>query len=141
MAPGVASVVRPTRPSCASAYLITFPLLTNQPLLQIRKPNENKMEEEDLYDDIFEAAVEDKGEENLDDLYENIHIPEVAETAISKAKVVEEENVKLKSQTVQLKKQISILSNINLDVSSSLDSKDIMQLIGSISMVTKEEDI
>ena len=77
------------------------------------------MEEEDLYDDIFEAAVEDKGEENLDDLYENIHIPEVAETAISKAKVVEEENVKLKSQTVQLKKQISILSNINLELKNN----------------------
>ena len=123
MAPGVASVVRPTRPSCVSANLmcgqITFPPLTNQPLLQIRKPNENKMEEEDLYDDIFEAAVEDKGEENLDDLYENIHIPEVAETAISKAKVVEEENVKLKSQTVQLKKQISILSNINLELKTA----------------------
>ena len=123
MAPGVASLVRPTRPSCVSANLmcglITFPLLTNQPLLQIRKPNENEMEEEDLYDDIFEAAVEDKGEENLDDLYENIHIPEVAETAISKAKVVEEENVKLKSQTVQLKKQISILSNINLELKTA----------------------
>ena len=123
MAPGVASVVRPTRPSCVSPNLmcglITFPLLTNQPLLQIRKPNENKMEEEDLYDHIFEATVEDKGEENLDDLYENIHIPEVAETAISKAKVVEEENVKLKSQTVQLKKQISILSNINLELKTA----------------------
>merc|ERR1711962_463889 len=37
----------------------------------------------------------------------------------SKAKVVEEENVKLKSQTVQLKKQISILSNINLELKTA----------------------
>ena len=55
------------------------------------------MEEEDLYDDIFESVGDSKEDEseNLDDLYENIHIPQVAETAISKAKVLEEENQKL----------------------------------------------
>ena len=79
------------------------------------------MEEEDLYDDIFESAVDSKEDEsgNLDDLYENIHIPQVAETAISKAKVLEEENLKIKSQTAQLKKQISILSNINLELKTA----------------------
>ena len=81
------------------------------------------MEEEDLYDDIFESAGGDRKQQddsgNLDDLYENIHIPEVAESAISKAKVVDEENQKLKSQTAQLKKQISILSNINSELKTA----------------------
>ena len=79
------------------------------------------MEEEDLYDDIFESAADDKEDdsENLDDLYDNIHIPQVAESAISKAKVLEEENLKLKSQTAQLKKQISILSNINSELKTA----------------------
>ena len=80
------------------------------------------MEEADLYDDIFESAGDSKEEDesgNLDDLYENIHIPQVAENAISKAKVLEEENIKLKSQTAQLKKQISILSNINSELKTA----------------------
>ena len=79
------------------------------------------MEDADLYDDIFESAGNSKEDEsgNLDDLYEIIHIPQVAETAISKAKVLEEDNMKLKSQTAQLKKQISILSNINSELKTA----------------------
>ena len=62
---------------------------------------------------------------NQDELYRNIYDPEEAEKAISKAKLLEEENVKLKSQNVEMKRQIGILFQKQRDLLSNIDRKNI----------------
>jgi len=72
---------------------------------------------EDLYDDIFDQNKDQHyAEADINDLYENIHNPEVAETALDKVKGLTTENDKYKSQNSQLKSQISILNTINLEL-------------------------
>ena len=68
-----------------------------------------------MYDDIFDTRGVEEAQD-LDQLYDNIHIPEVAETAITKAKVLEEENAKMKVQAKQLKEQLAILTTVNREL-------------------------
>eukprot|EP00092_Neocalanus_flemingeri_P036115 GFUD01039319.1.p1 GENE.GFUD01039319.1~~GFUD01039319.1.p1 ORF type:complete len:1529 (-),score=453.06 GFUD01039319.1:105-4691(-) len=72
---------------------------------------------EDLYDDIFDHNKENQyAEADIDDLYGNIHNPEVAETALDKVKGLSLENEKFRTQNSQLKNQITILNSINLEL-------------------------
>ena len=74
-------------------------------------------ENEDLYDDIFDQHKENQfAKAEFSDLYENIHNPEVAETALEKVKNLTSENEKFRTQNTQLKTQISILNTINLEL-------------------------
>jgi len=71
----------------------------------------------DLYDDIFEQNKDQQYvEAEIGDLYDNIHNPEVAETALEKVKGLTAENEKFKSQNSELKNQISILNNLNFEL-------------------------
>ena len=68
---------------------------------------------EDLYDDIFDQNQDTPyAEADIDDLYGNIHNPEVAETALDKVKGLTAEKEKFSNQNSQLKSQISILNTI-----------------------------
>ena len=72
----------------------------------------------DLYDDIF-VQSEDKSfnhEEDLDDLYGNIHNPEIAESAVQKLKTLTSDHDKAKSQIAEMKQQIFILKNVNMEL-------------------------
>ena len=71
----------------------------------------------DLYDDIF---IQDKDEEedNLEDLYGNIHNPEVAESALEKVKSLTSKCDKLENQNTELKRQVSILTNLNQELTN-----------------------
>merc|ERR1712209_74833 len=71
----------------------------------------------DLYDDIF---IQDNHEEedNLEDLYGNIHNPEVAETALEKVKSLTSKCDKLENQNTELKRQVSILTNLNQELTN-----------------------
>ena len=74
-------------------------------------------ENEDLYDDIFDQNHGNNyAEADINDLYGNIHNPEVAETALDKVRGLTTDNEKCKSQIAQLKNQISILNSINLEL-------------------------
>jgi len=74
-------------------------------------------EGEDLYDDIFDQNQDNHyAEADIDDLYGNIHNPEVAETALDKVKGLTAEKEKFSNQNAQLKNQISILNTINLEL-------------------------
>jgi len=71
----------------------------------------------DLYDDIFDQNKDQQyADAEISDLYDNIHNPEVAETALEKVKGLTSENEKYKNQNAELKRQISILNNINLEL-------------------------
>jgi len=88
---------------------------------------------DDLYDDIFDNAKEtiSSNSVDLDDLYGDIYNPEVAESALSKVKLLSSENEKFKGQNTQLKEQISILTRINHDLKSKNQNleKNIKNLI------------
>ena len=74
-------------------------------------------EGEDLYNDIFDQNQDNHyAEADIDDLYGNIHNPEVAETALDKVKGLTAEKEKFSNQNAQLKSQISILNTINLEL-------------------------
>ena len=70
----------------------------------------------DLYDDIFVKRDEGNNSGDLEDLYGNIHNPEVAESAVQKLKTVTSDHEKAKSQILQLKQQISILNDLNREL-------------------------
>ena len=86
-----------------------------------------------MYDDIFDS--DKKGQEvavdEFDDLYENIHNPEVAETAISRARELEEENGKLKDKNNLLVKQLRILTSVNSELKGANEklNQNLMSLI------------
>ena len=70
-----------------------------------------------MYDDIFDQNQDNQyAEADIDDLYGNIHNPEVAETALDKVKGLTAEKEKFSNQNAQLKSQISILNTINLEL-------------------------
>ena len=74
-------------------------------------------DESDLYDDILCQQDQENnlqtGDVDINDLYENIHNPEVAETALEKVKTLTSENDKLKSRISTLKEQVRILQDLN----------------------------
>ena len=73
----------------------------------------------DLYDDIFVQNKENNYDESdLDDLYGNIHNPEAAETAVQKLMTLTKDHEKLQSQFGTLKSQVSILKNLNTELST-----------------------
>ena len=91
------------------------------------------MEEVDLYDDIFDSdkKQQDVAVDELEDLYENIHNPEVAETAITRARELEKENATLKDKNSQLVKQVRILTNVNSELKGANEklNQNLMSLI------------
>ena len=70
----------------------------------------------DLYDDILcqnrDNNVRDS-DIDINDLYDNIHNPEVAETALNKVEVLTSENDRLRKQNSKLKDQITFLQDLN----------------------------
>ena len=92
-------------------------------------------DDSDLYDDILcQQDTENNhqsGDIDISDLYENIHNPQVAETALEKVETLTSENNKLKSQNSKLKEQITILQNLNsqLTTTNSNLENNIKQLI------------
>jgi len=72
------------------------------------------MDEDDLYDGAFGVVSDTK-----DDLYDNIHDPEVVEAATAKARELEERNEKLMLRNTQLQRQVKILQNLNTKLEST----------------------
>ena len=72
----------------------------------------------DLYDDILcqdrDNNVSDS-DIDINDLYDNIHNPEVAETALNKVEVLTNENDKLRKQNSKLKDQITFLQILDVN--------------------------
>ena len=92
---------------------------------------------DDLYDDIFDNAKEtiSSNSVDVDDLYGDIYNPEVAESALSRVKLLSSENERFKGQNTQLKEQITILTRINHDYYNSLVSdwwRDCFSIIGQL---------
>ena len=86
-----------------------------------------------MYDDIFDSdkKQQDVAVDELEDLYENIHNPEVAETAITRARELEKENATLKDKNSQLVKQVRILTNVNSELKGANEklNQNLMSLI------------
>ena len=86
-----------------------------------------------MYDDIFESdkKQQDVAVDELEDLYENIHNPEVAETAIARARELEVENTKLKDKNCLLVKQVRILTSVNSELQGANEKlkQNLMSLI------------
>ena len=86
-----------------------------------------------MYDDIFDSdkKQQDVAVDELEDLYENIHNPEVAETAITRARELEKENATLKDKNFQLVKQVRILTNVNSELKGANEklNQNLMSLI------------
>ena len=86
-----------------------------------------------MYDDIFDSdkKQQDVAVDELEDLYENIHNPEVAETAIARARELEVENTKLKDKNSLLVKQVRILTSVNSELQGANEKlkQNLMSLI------------
>ena len=72
----------------------------------------------DLFDEIFTKQDEEKStdEDNIDDLYSNIHDVQVAETIAQNLKTLSAEHEKIQKQNATLKSQVSILKNLNFEL-------------------------
>ena len=87
-----------------------------------------------MYDDIFESDKKQQDVavvDELEDMYENIHNPEVAETAIARARELEVENTKLKDKNSLLVKQVRILTSVNSELQGANEKlkQNLMSLI------------
>ena len=87
-----------------------------------------------MYDDIFDSDKKQQDVavvDELEDMYENIHNPKVAETAIARARELEVENTKLKDKNSLLVKQVRILTSVNSELQGANEKlkQNLMSLI------------